>query len=517
MLGQTVDAFDPEPGGIVGSLALQRDSKVVVGGMFLTLAGQSSSRFGRLNPDGSLDTTLRLAAGGDVISLVCLPDGRLLAGGAFTSLGGYYRNRLALVNADDTLDVWFNPNVAGNVFALVALDDGKILVGGGFSNVGGMSQANLARLQPDGKPDKTFTNAANGEVYSMARQEDGRIVVAGSFTTLGGLPRNHIARLNVDGSVDPTFDPNAAHSLQCVAVQPDGRILVAGSFGSVGGHAFQGIARLNSDGTVDSTFNAGDSANGPIYSVALQTDGRILVGGAFGWASGGTSINLCRLNTDGSMDASFAADASYSYGDGVYSVAIQADGRVLVGGVFTSLAGQARRYLGRLNNTVEATSTLSRDGSTITWLRGGTSPEVWRTTFEGSTNGTDWVFLGLGERVAGGWQLSGVDLPSTADVRARGFVSGGRYNGSGWFVETTLALAPRPGILVSDNQFGVRSNAFLFQVTGPVGRSVVVEASKDLVHWSPVTTNLVGDSGIYLFRDEDWTLYPGRFYRARLQ
>jgi hypothetical protein len=125
----------------------------------------------------------------------------------------------------------------------------------------------------------------------------------------------------------------------------------------------------------------------------------------------------------------------------VCCLAVQADGKILVGGAFTNLAGQRRAYLGRLHDTVPATESLSFDDSSITWLRGGASPELWRTSFEASVDQADWVALGQGTRIAGGWQLTGLGLPPHACVRARGFVSGaGR---SEWFVES-LSTASAP-------------------------------------------------------------------------
>src|SRR5205814_10599799 len=102
---------------------------------------------------------------------------------------------------------------------------------------------------------------------------------------------------------------------------------------------------------------------------------------------------------------------STSFGSSSPSVnrlAIQSDGKILLSGNFYSLGGQLRTNIGRLNNTSIANQDLSFDGATITWLRGGTSPEVWRTTFDFSTNGLDWLELGEGTRVAGGWQLGGI-------------------------------------------------------------------------------------------------------------
>jgi hypothetical protein len=104
----------------------------------------------------------------------------------------------------------------------------------------------------------------------------------------------------------------------------------------------------------------------------------------------------------------------------VYSLAVQADGKILVGGWFTTLGGQTRNLIARLNNTEPATQSLSYNGTTITWLRGGASPEVWRTTFDYSTDGVFWSSLGGGVRIPGGWERADATLPVGATIRARG-------------------------------------------------------------------------------------------------
>src|SRR5258708_10697327 len=117
---------------------------------------------------------------------------------------------------------------------------------------------------------------------------------------------------------------------------------------------------------------------------------------------------------------------------------LQADGKILVGGNFNALGGQSRIGIGRLNNTGPATQSLTFDGSTLTWTRGGSSPEVWRRTLEYSPDGTSWTNLGAGIRSPGGWQLTGLALPTNTTLRARGYTVGGQYNASGWFVETSI-------------------------------------------------------------------------------
>jgi len=200
----------------------------------------------------------------------------------------------------------------------------------------------------------------------------------------------------------------------------------------------------------------------------------------------------------------------------VNSLAVQADGKILVGGQFSTLGGQSRDHIGRLNNTGPATQSLTFDGSTLTWMRGGTSPEVWRTTFEYSPHGASWTNLGGGIRIpglpagqAGGWRLTGLALPTNTTFRALGYTVGGYGNGSGWFVETVL----RPALVISDILYSANGQ-FGFRAGGPAGQMVVIEASPNLRTWTPLQTNTLGAAPLS-FSDLEAALFPTRFYRLR--
>jgi len=446
LLAQAPAADDFNPGVIstVYSLALQADEKILVGGDFNSLGGQTRNRIGRLNPDGTLDASFNPGAGSAVTCLALQPDGKILVGGSFTTLGGQTRNRIGRLNPDGTLDASFNPGAGSAVTCLALQPDGKILVGGSFTTLGGQTRNRIGRLNPDGTLDASFNPGASGAVSTFAIQPDGKILVGGSFITLGGQTRNRIGRLNLNGTLDTGFNPGADYEVYCLAVQADGKILVGGHFTSLGGQSRNGIGRLNGDGSLDNTFNPGtenkNGNGGMVKCLVLQADGKILIGGGYLAAVAGLPRNrIARLNADGTVDAGFnpgASRSSSSDATDVNSLALQADGKILVGGYFTTLGGQPRNSIGRLNNTEPATQSLSYEGSTITWLRGGSGPEVWRTTFESSTDGSNWTFLGTGVRIAGGWELAGValPLPSGGFLRARGnAVPSGR---DAWFLET---------------------------------------------------------------------------------
>src|ERR1051326_2188479 len=133
-------------------------------------------------------------------------------------------------------------------------------------------------------------------------------------------------------------DPNPHNAVNTIVVQPDGKIIIGGSFTSVGGLVRNRIARLNGDGNVDTTFDSGGEGAGgigPIFvsSIALQSDGKVIVGGSFTMLGGQSCTNIGRLNADGSLDMSFNPGAD----NWVFALAIQGDGKILAGGLFNTL------------------------------------------------------------------------------------------------------------------------------------------------------------------------------------
>lgn len=250
------------------------------------------------------------------------------------------------------LDAAFNPSANADVFALAAQPDGKILVGGNFSSLAGIPRAALARLLPDGSVDPAFNPGSGTSVRAFAIQPDGKILVGGSFTTIAGATRVRLARLNSDGSLDAGFNAGTDASIMALTLQSDGKILVGGLFAFVNNTARNFLARLNADGSLDFAFDpalagttAGTQSN--VNAIAVQSDGKILAAGNFGTAGGAPSSGLVRLNIDGSRDASFAVGAGAN--SNVQCVIVQPDGKILIGGLFTTFAGQPRRSLARLS------------------------------------------------------------------------------------------------------------------------------------------------------------------------
>ena len=507
------DALSVNASDQVRAMAVQPDGKILIGGSFTNLGGQPRNFIGRLNPDGSLDPDFNPNADNSVNCFAVQPDGKILVGGYFQNLSGQVRTCISRLYADGSLDTNFAPSISLGgtpaVNALVVQPDGQILVGGLLGLVNGQFIPNLGRLNPDGSVDNTFSCSLNDGYYgvlALALQSDGRIWAGGNFCN-GWC---YLDRLNANGSIDATFSPVVGGGMiDAILIQPDGRIIVGGEFtwlNTTRNH----LARLNPDGTLDGTFDPG--ANGKVYSLALQADGKILVGGSFTTLAGQARMNLGRLNSDGSIDTTFFPSANSN----VQAIALQPDGAVLVGGLFSNVSGQSRNGLARLTPTDPGSQSLSSDGRSVTWLRAGTTPEVWRATLESSTDGSNWIAAGSAIRIPGGWQSSGLALSNNTIVRARGYVTGGQWTGSGWFVESTNRVVIAPEILVGDSGFGFHPDHFGFNVLAAIGQVVVIEASTDFVQWTPIQTNLVTASGLFPFVDPQSRLFPHRFYRARI-
>lgn len=136
------------------------------------------------------------------------------------------------------------------------------------------------------------------------------------------------------GDLDTAFNPNivrSASSVFATTLQSDGKLLIGGTFNTVNGVIRNRVARLNSDGTLDTAFLNGQSgANGIVYALNVQPEGRIALAGLFNTVNGTARGNIARLNTDGTLDTGFLNGLSGTNG-GAYSLALQTDGKIIIG------------------------------------------------------------------------------------------------------------------------------------------------------------------------------------------
>lgn len=246
-----------------------------------------------------------------------------------------------------SLDLSFDPSAgAGNnwVQAIAVQSDGKILLGGAFTTFASITQNRFVRLNSSGTVDNTF-NIGTGPsswVKTIIPLASNNIIIGGDFSSYDGTNRNYIAGVTSTGGLNSGFTPSTIPGsyVEASALQSDGKIVVGGIFS-------KGVTRLNSNGTVDTGFNNGTGADDWVRAVALQSDGKILIGGLFNTYSGVTRNRIARLNTDGTLDTSF--DPLIGADGAVRDICIQSDGKIIVVGEFNNFNGNASNRIVRLN------------------------------------------------------------------------------------------------------------------------------------------------------------------------
>ena len=348
-------------------MALQTNGQIIIGGNFTKFDGANRISIARLNSNGSLDTSFDLGVGpdGQVLALALQPDGKILMGGDWSTLNGVGWKQPARLRTDGSVDISFDTSAAhgagaSDARALALQPDGKILIGGGFATVGGTNWNRIARLNTNGTLDVTFNpgTGADATVSALGLQSTSQIIVGGYFTSINGTPCNYLARLNTGGDVDNSFDALIANgNVKSLVVTPQDKIVLRGDFTSINGYSRKQIARLNSDGSVDTTFNPGLGGNGTLTAVAVQADGKVIVAGAFSQFNGISCLGLVRLNTNGTLDATFnPGTAASPYSGSVNSMAIQPDGKTLIGGYFSSFNSTNINHITRLNSDTSSTT-----------------------------------------------------------------------------------------------------------------------------------------------------------------
>jgi uncharacterized delta-60 repeat protein len=319
----TAPIFSDGSGGFVRDAVEQSDGKLVIVGHFTTIDGTSVGKIARLNSDGSLDSTFNsvllgissIGFNNHAFVLKLLSDGSFLVGGQFDAYSDTPVSRLVKLNSDGSLNTSFSETVVlgqlDHVFAINVLSSGKIYVGGNFGN-------KIIRLNSDGTTDETFDvgTGFNNRVSSIEVDSNNKVVVGGWFNEYNGSPCSRgIVRLNDDGTLDSSFGTEGDGLnytdgvVQCLAIQSDGKIVVGGWFDQYDGNRQGHIIRLNSDGTKDSTFvtGYGFGDDGPyegqrVQDILLDNNKIICVGG-LGNYGGKALYGFAKLSSTGSLDS----------------------------------------------------------------------------------------------------------------------------------------------------------------------------------------------------------------------
>jgi uncharacterized delta-60 repeat protein len=329
-------------------------SKSFITGGFLSYNGSSSNGLVKLNIDGTVDNTFSVGTGfsqsvpgaGLILSYssIVQDDGKVIVAGAFTSYNGVSRKNIIRLNTNGIIDDTFSVGTGfdGSLFKITKQSDGKVIAVGGYLSYNGVSSREIIRLNTDGTVDNTFsagTGFSGSITYDVKIQTNGKMLVGGNHTSYNGTTSKSIIRLNTDGTVDNTFSAGTAfdNAIYTICLQSDGKILAGGIFTYYNSLYRSKIIRLNSDGTDDSTFNTGSGFNADVRNIKIQSDGKILVCGGFTAYNGTTRNRIIRLNTDGSVDNTFSIGTGFN--STTYDFKIQADGKIIAVGLFTSYNG----------------------------------------------------------------------------------------------------------------------------------------------------------------------------------
>ncbi len=356
-------------GTYLSDFDVSADGSLIIAGLFESVNAVSRVAVAKILPAGNVDINFGqpnlFPQGTSVSQIKILSDGKILLTKVPSQIASQPPS-LVRLNADGTLDTTFNtPSDILNVGRWVVDAQGKILL-----NVQVAENSTFifhaVRLNSNGSLDSRLnvSNADAGVITALASQTDNKVILSGDFITVGGLARRNFARVNADGSVDATFDSGTGFDVapQKIVVQADGKILIGGAFTIYNGAAQSGIVRLNADGGLDGTFNVTLSANASVAAIAIRSDGKIYIGGSFTTVNGLARNAVARLNADGSLDQTFAPIIG---GGGVSSLVIQPDGKLLIGGSISGVNGFNRSNLVRLNADGSLDQTFNASGIAV--------------------------------------------------------------------------------------------------------------------------------------------------------
>jgi uncharacterized repeat protein (TIGR01451 family)/uncharacterized delta-60 repeat protein len=441
-------------------------------------------------PPGGIDQSLysSFSVNDTVHALVMQSDDKILAGGDFTFAGTWSRDRIARWETNGVVDTNFLASFNGSVLALLCQTDERILVGGQFSQADGVSYNALARLNLDGSLDSSFTPAAGPDntVFAMAEtfvNSNRQLLIGGAFLNYAGMPRASFARINDDGSLDTTFTADANGTVFAIAVQPDGKALIGGDFTTIEGVAYNHIARINVDGSLDRGFNPGSGPGDSVHAIAVQMDGQILIGGLFTNVGPHALNHIARLTSSGQVDTNF--NAGLGANDVVTAILVQPDTRILLAGQFTECNGVTRGRITRLNI----------DGSPDTYINFGTGANSYVSSLAILTNLNR---VDYGEIYFGGdfTQYNGQSAPYLAAI------FGGAVAGSGAFTFSSPYYSVYEDgtnatitVVRTGGTSGVMSNGILLSnvqvtLTTSDGTAVADTDHRGVTNYMSVTTNL---------------------------
>lgn len=403
--------------------------RIYVTGEFTSFNGASALRTVRLLPNGSTDPTWlgsQLAGvDGPVRGSALQANLRLLLGGLFNFVQGSARKNLARLDSNGVLDASFQVGTGpNNEVTGISESNSRIAITGFFNQYNGTPVPTYAVLLSNGALDPTFTYPTTTPLSRcVAVRPNHQVYVGGSFTAFGGAPAGRLVRLMSNGTLDTSFHTATGFNgpVEVLLEQPDGKLLVGGSFTTYNGQPAVRVARLLSNGDLDPAFNPGTGASSTVRALALDAQGRIVVGGQFTTFNGNAQPFVVRLLANGTPDVTFVVGTGLN--GNPHAAVHQSSGKIVLGGVFTQVQGVSSGRIVRLltNPCVPATAPV------LTQIAGGKCPgdSVTLAVVGGAlVQSTQWTWYsgGCGSNPVGtGSQWKGlISQPDTLWVRGTG-------------------------------------------------------------------------------------------------
>jgi len=301
--------------------------------------------------------------------------GRILIGGNFTTVAGNTINGLFRINYNGTIDNTFdiglgfsNTISSMSVNAIDIYEDGRIMVGGQFTSYNGNTANGIVRLTSNGDYDATFDSTvgfSSQGAYDIRIVENEKILVATVNALYNGQPTKGLFKLLPNGQIDPSFGGgtrfaatvNGSQRCESIEVDSQGRYIIGNRNVQYNGIVSKKIVRLFPNGELDTTFNVGEGFGYPgqdefnffLYRVQMQGD-KILAAGRFETYKGQPAVGIVRLNPDGSLDSSFNNNKVITGGSSIVDRTIfdfdtDQEGEILIGGNFTGYSGNSIPYI----------------------------------------------------------------------------------------------------------------------------------------------------------------------------
>jgi uncharacterized delta-60 repeat protein len=382
------------------SLDLQPDGKILVLGSFTSYSGSANNYIIRLNTNGTIDNTFNIGTGISAISsginnakILSIANNKVMVTAPLvTTYSGSTSGNIFRINSNGTLDTAFN-SISSNTFNSTGLgfstnfstpsgysmimSGSDVIVVGNFITYKSpvMFRGGMVDLTGDISQSFNIGGGVNNTIRTWATQSDGKILAGGEFTQYSGSTTNasRIVRLNLNGNRDTTFNIGTGFNSNVfnLNVQSDDKIIAIGAFTTYSGSAVNGIVRINTNGTIDNTFNVGTGFQTTTQAnhSTLQSDGKIVVVGAFTLYSGSSVNRIVRINTNGTRDTTFNIGTGFP--TQVEAVLTQSDGKIVVTGTFTVYSGSSvdsTRIIRINTNGTRDTTFVTGDGLNATGI-----------------------------------------------------------------------------------------------------------------------------------------------------